>query len=231
MAALAALGAADGGHVLSNAGVTEGDFIAVRYQARGAPLRHERLVLLLLPNHSFTGVTPDGDCYEKDLIACARGSTATGRENDHSHCFAALQPAETKQWLWSFSLMVVVIFPSRNSQFHQMFAQAAAALEFRMAPYPGAPQRDLRRPRSHRGRGLDERTKRGRWQAAKGATRREKKRAAGRRRRERARALDCERLLEERLVRGRSLLGIARTCAFFLRRGPSRSEGRPRWRS
>ena len=55
-------------HALSAAGVAEGDFIGVRYRVAGPALWHERLVLLLVPPHSFTVLTPDGDCYEEDLL-------------------------------------------------------------------------------------------------------------------------------------------------------------------
>ncbi|CAK0894199.1 unnamed protein product [Prorocentrum cordatum] len=57
-------------HALTAAGVSEGDFIAVKYNVAGAALWHERCVLLISsqPPHSFTGFTPDGDCYEEDLM-------------------------------------------------------------------------------------------------------------------------------------------------------------------
>ncbi|CAK0866856.1 unnamed protein product [Prorocentrum cordatum] len=47
-----------------------GDFIAVKCNVAGAALWHERCVLLISsqPPHSFTGFTPDGDCYEEDLM-------------------------------------------------------------------------------------------------------------------------------------------------------------------
>ena len=69
MAALAAAGPPAPVHALTAAGVQEGDTIAVRYRGvGGAPLWHERLIVLVVPPHSFTGITPDGDCYEEDLV-------------------------------------------------------------------------------------------------------------------------------------------------------------------
>ncbi|CAK0849104.1 unnamed protein product [Prorocentrum cordatum] len=125
MAALAALGAADGGHVLSNAVVTEGDLIAVRYQARGAPLWHERLVLLLLPNHSFTGVTPDGDCYEEDLLPGGDVDALTPLANGVS---GGGSPAIGGQRVYGFRALPLL---------HQLVAdRAAAASRLNVVPSP-----------------------------------------------------------------------------------------------
>ncbi|CAK0846610.1 unnamed protein product [Prorocentrum cordatum] len=90
------------------------------------------------------------------------------------------------------------LFPWYYSEFYQMPVQAAAALDFKMAPYQG----------------VDECMKRSRWTAAKSVARREK---AGRLNdawrelmaAQQARAFDCERQFEECLARVRRLLAPA----------------------